>query len=140
MMPEAATAPEPRTGGERRARWRESLTWPVRILLGLLAAIFLAWLVLYITKGRFLKDTFVEIASERTGRQVKVGGDFNLYLNPFHIQFLAEDFAIANPPWARDDQLFEADRVELQVDVWKLIFGGGMRFRYLDIVRGDLAL
>jgi uncharacterized protein involved in outer membrane biogenesis len=121
-------------------RWRESLTWPLRILAGLAAALLLAWAVLFITKGRFLKDLFVDMASERTGRQVRVGGDFNLYLNPFHIQFLAEDIAIANPPWARDDQLFEAQRVELQVNIWRLIFGGGMRFRALDIVRGDIAL
>jgi AsmA family protein len=134
--PMAGRAPEPRP----KRTWRGSLTWPVRVLLGILAAIFLAWLVLYITKGRFLKDTFVDIASERTGRPVKVGGDFNLFLNPFHIQFLAEKIAVANPPWARDDQLFEADKVELQVNIWKLIFGGGMRFRYLDIVRGDIAL
>lgn len=134
--PTAADAPAPRP----RRSWREGLSWPVKVVLGLLAAIFLAWLLLYVTKGRFLKDTFVSIASDRAERPVKVGGDFNLYLNPFHIQFLAEDFAIANPPWARDDQLFEADRVEAQINIWQLIFGGEMRFRYLDIMRGDIAL
>lgn len=136
-VPEAGSAPP----AERSQRsWREGLTWPVKLILGLLLAVFLAWLVLYVTKGRFLKDTFVSIASERTGREVRVGGDFNLYLNPFHIQFLAEDIAIANPPWARDDQLFEAERVELQVNIWQLIFGGETRFRYLDVIRGDVAL
>ena len=139
MASEAPTAGRAPAARPKRT-WRESLTWPVRVVLGILAAIFLAWLLLYITKGRFLKDSFVDIASDRTGRPVKVGGDFNLYLNPFHIQFLAEDIAIANPPWARDDQLFEAERVELQVNIWKLIFGGETRFRYLDIVRGDIAL
>jgi len=133
------------TGGtpptdRRRLRWREGLTWPLRIVAGLLLAIFLAWLLLYVTKGRFLKDAFVSIASERTGRQVRVGGDFNLYLNPFHIQFRAEDIAVANPPWARDDRLFEAARVDARIDVWKLLFGQGLRFRDLDITRGDLAL
>ena len=132
--PTSGDAPAP------KRTWRESLTGPVKLLLGILAAIFLAWLILYVTKGRFLKDTFVDIASERAERPVTIGGDFNLYLNPFHIQFLAEDIAIANPPWARDDQLFEAERVELQVNIWRLIFGGEMRFRYLDIVRGDIAL
>jgi AsmA family protein len=132
----AGPAPAPRP----RDRWRESLTWPVKLIIGILLAIFLAWLVLFITKGRFLKDAFVSIASSRAERPVEIGGDFNLYLNPFHIQFLAEDIAVANPPWARDDQLFEAERVEAQINLWQLIFGGEMRFRYLDIVRGDVAL
>jgi len=133
----SAPSDAPRPAGRP---WREGLTWPLRILGGLAALLILAWAVLFVTKGRFLKGPFVGMATEWTGRQVRVGGDFNLYLNPIHIQFLAEDIAIANPPWARDDQLFEAERVELQVNLWRLIFGGGMRFRYLDIVRGDIAL
>lgn len=119
--------------------WRERLTWPVKLLLGILLAIFLAWLVLYITKGRFLKDSFVSIASDYTDRQVKVGGDFNLYLNPFHIQFLAEDISVSNPSWAKDPQLFDAKRVALQLNIWRLIFGE-RRFNYLELVDATVGL
>lgn len=123
-----------------KRRWRESLTWPVKLLLGILLAFFLAWLVLYITKGRFLKDSFVSIASDYTERQVRVGGDFNLYLNPFHIQFLAEDISVSNPAWAQDKQLFDADRVALQLNIWRLIFGGDKRFNYLELEGAQVGL
>lgn len=139
MASQAPTAGGPPAPRPKRT-WRESLTWPVKLLLGILLAIFLAWLVLYITKGRFLKDSFVGIASDYTERQVRVGGDFNLYLNPFHIQFLAEDISISNPAWAKDKQLFDADRVALQLNIWRLIFGGERRFNYLDLVNADIGL
>lgn len=136
QAPTAGDAPAPRP----KRTWRESLTWPVKLLLGILLAIFLAWLVLYITKGRFLKDSFVSIASDYTERQVRVGGDFNLYLNPFHIQFLAEDISVSNPAWAKDRQLFDADRVALQLNIWRLIFGGERRFNYVELVNADIGL
>lgn len=124
---------------DRKRDWRESLTWPVKLLLGILLAIFLAWLVLFITKGRFLKSSFVSIASDYTDRQVKVGGDFNLYLNPFHIQFLAEDISVSNPTWAKDKQLFDAKRVALQLNIWRLIFGE-RRFNYLELADATIGL
>lgn len=129
----------PRAAKER-PRWRQGLTWPLRILGAILLLIFLAWLILYITKGRFLKPTFVKLASQYTERQVQVGGDFNLYFNPFHIQFLAEDISISSPDWARDDKLFDADRVDLQLNIWKLIFGGNKRFNYLNLVNATAGL
>lgn len=138
MAEETATAAE-QSAPETKRDWRESLTWPVKLLIGILVAIFLAWLVLFITKGRFLKDSFVSIASNYTERQVKVGGDFNLYLNPFHIQFLAEDISISNPAWAKDRQLFDADRVALQLNIWRLIFGQ-QRFNYLELEGAEIGL
>jgi hypothetical protein len=56
----------------------------------LVGLIVLAWAVLFITKGRFLKHAFEHLASRYTGREVKVAGDFNLYLNPINTAFLAE--------------------------------------------------
>ncbi len=138
MASDPTTVPAETPPREKRD-WRESLTWPVKLLLGILLAIFLAWLVLYITKGRFLKETFVSIASDYTERQVRVGGDFNLYLNPFHIQFLAEDITVSNPAWAKDKQLFDADRVALQLNIWQLIFGN-QRFNYIDLQGAQIGL
>ena len=108
------------------------------ILATLFGLFILAYVVLFVTKGRFLKDPFVNFTSRYTERTVRVGGDFQLYLNP-HIKFLAEDIAIANPPWARDDQLFEARLVDLKMNVWRLIFGQ-QRFNFLRLDRADIAL
>lgn len=99
---------------------------------------FLLWLVLYITKGSFLKGPFVNIASRQMERTVKVGGEFQLYLNP-HVRFLAEDISIANPPWAKDDALFEARRVSAELSLWHLLVGK-RRFRHLELDHADIAL
>ena len=140
MTEAGSIAAEPPAGPQPKWNWRNRPTWPVKLLLGTLLAFFLAWLVLYITKGRFLKETFVSYASDYTERRVRVGGDFNLYLNPFHIQLLAEDISVSNPVWAKDEKLFDADRVALQLNIWRLIFGGEKRFNYLDLANADIGL
>src|SRR3546814_17387101 len=63
---------------------------------GIIAAIVLVWAVLYITKGRVLKDPVERIASRLTGRTVNVEGDFQLYFNPIDIKFLAEGLTVSN--------------------------------------------
>ncbi|MBD3814042.1 MAG: AsmA family protein, partial [Betaproteobacteria bacterium] len=62
--------------------WLEGRPRPLRIAIRtvvlVLLALFLAWLVLFVTKGRFLKHPFESIASSTLEREVTVGGDFNL--------------------------------------------------------------
>ncbi len=94
-----------------------------RLLAGILILLFVAWLVLYVTKGRFLKHPFEKFASSELQRPVTVAGDFNLYFAPFNVAFLAEKISIANPPWADDRQFFTAQRVALQLRTWPLLFG-----------------
>ena len=77
-----------------RARWRK-LPLPVKILLGILGFLFAIWLILFITKGRFLKRPFEQIVGSRLERDVRVGGDFQLYFAPFTIKLLAEKARIA---------------------------------------------
>ncbi len=118
---------------------RRPWLWPLRIVAGVLALLFAAWLVLYVTKGRFLKDTVVGIAETRMHRDISVGGDFNLYFNPFHIQFLAEDLSVANPAWAKDKQLLTAKRVAFQLNLWRLI-GGKRVFNTLELRDASVGL
>ncbi|MGP1282023.1 MAG: AsmA family protein [Parasphingopyxis sp.] len=119
---------------------------PKRVVRGLLYAItgffavlLLAWFILYVTKGSFLKQPFERIVSAQLDREVRVGGDFHLYLNPIDIQFLAEDMTIANPGWAESETLFKADRIASRVATLPLIFGS-RRVRWLELVNGDIAL
>ena len=86
----------------RRNRWRVT---SLRLLLGLLAIVFAIWLILFITKGRFLKSPFENLVSKFSERQVSVGGDFQLYFAPFDIKFLAEDMRVSNPKWASQPSL-----------------------------------
>ena len=127
---------EPDQHPARRARaWRIARN----VALGVLAAIFAVWLVLYITKGRFLRGPFESIASRMTNRQVSVGGDFQLYFDPFDIKFLAERIRVSNPSWATRPNLFEARRVETRIPPLSLIFGR-RRARFLDLIGGRVDL
>ena len=69
----------------------------VATLVGL---IVLAWFILFVTKGRFLKPTFESVASRWTGRQVQVAGDFNFYFDIIDARFKADGLSISNPGWA----------------------------------------
>lgn len=103
----------------------------VAVLATLIGLFILAYVVLYVTKGRFLKSTFESYASDFADRGVRVGGDFQLYLNP-HIKFLAEDLQVDNPAWAKDRQLFVAQRIDSEIGIWDLI-RGERRVRFLDL-------
>lgn len=112
--------------------------WLWRGVAAVLALLLAAYVILYVTKGRFLKHPFERYASSTAGRAVTVGGDFQLYLNP-HVKFLAEDLAVANPAWARDDMLFKARLIDLELGFWRLLFGE-QRYRYVRLDQGVFGL
>jgi uncharacterized protein involved in outer membrane biogenesis len=130
-----ADSPSPDMPVRRWSPWRIARN----VLLGLLALIFLAWLVLYITKGRFLKHPFERTVAAQTHRQVKVAGDFQLYFDPINIHFVAEGMTISNPDWASKDNLFQAKRIDTRISTFPLIFGN-RRVKWLGVVDGALDL
>ena len=104
-----------------------------------LVAIALVWTVLYITRGRFLKAPAERIATQLTGREVKVAGDFQLYFWIVNIRFLAEGLSIANPPWAENRHLFRARLIEGSLSLFPLMVGE-RRFRWLRLNGSNIAL
>ena len=92
-------------------------------IVTLIGLVVLAWAILFVTRGRFLKPTFVKYASKYADRQVTVGGDFQLYFAPFHLKFLAQGLTLANPAWAHDRQLFTARLIDTELSTWDLLFG-----------------
>lgn len=127
-----AATPAPRRG------WRR-LPLPVRILILVIGTIFALWLILFITKGRFLKRPFEQIASRMISRPVTVGGDFQLYFRPISIKFLAEKIRVGNPRWASKDHLFAADLVDARISTVRLIFGH-RQINWLELRNGDVDL
>jgi len=111
---------------------------PIKIVFGVLFAIFLVWAILFITKGRFLKGTFERYASSAAGRPVTVGGDFQLYFAPINIKFLAERLAVGNPSWRRG-QFFTADKIDTRIAVFPLIIGE-RRVNWMELAGGKLDL
>jgi uncharacterized protein involved in outer membrane biogenesis len=101
--------------------------------------VILAWSVLFITKGRFLKPYFERYVSEQTHRQVRVAGDFQLYLNPIDVKFRAEGMTISNPAWAKKKNFFESKVIDTNIATIPLIFGD-RRVNWLNLMNGNLDL
>ncbi|OAN51922.1 AsmA family protein [Sphingobium sp. TCM1] len=135
-MADAAPSPPPpgwRDHARRgRDRWRR-LPLAVRVLLWIIGLILALWLILFITKGRFLKAPFERVMTGQLERQVRVGGDFELYFAPIAIKFRAEGLRIANRPWASRPDLFHADLIDMRIAPLSLIFGDRYRLPWLEL-------
>ncbi|WP_156678045.1 AsmA family protein [Sphingomonas profundi] len=120
-----APPPEPRRPASPAGRdpARTAVATGVSILAVLIGLLFLVWLVLFITKGRFLKPTFERIASSATERRVRVAGDFQFYFDFIDIKFLADGLTVSNPAWAPRPNFFESRHIETRVKTFPLIFG-----------------
>lgn len=134
---QATFAPPP----PRRSAVSSAVAWVVSILATLIGLIFLAWLVLFVTKGRFLKHSFEKYVSSYAGRDVRVAGDFNLYFDPIDIKFLAEGLTMANPAWASKPNLFASKLIDTRIATIPLLFGQ-QKIEWINLVDGaaDLEL
>lgn len=133
--PAVEPSPPPAVAERRRRTWRIVRN----VLLTILGLIVAIWLVLYITKGRFLKHPFERFVGGQTHRPVTVAGDFQLYFAPFRIKFVAEKMTIANPAWATRPYLFQAERIDTRIAPLSLIWGK-RRLYWLDLVNGAVDL
>ncbi|MET0268855.1 MAG: AsmA family protein [Sphingomonas sp.] len=120
--PDAPPGSAPRPAG-RRDPGRTLVAAVVSVLAVMIGLLVLAWLVLYITKGRFLKPTFERFASSASERRVRVAGEFQLYFNPIDIKFVADGLTVSNPAWAPRPNFFESRHIETRVKTFPLIFG-----------------
>lgn len=93
------------------------------ILTTVVGLIVLAWAVLYITKGRFLKHPFERIVGSYSNRTVTVGGDFQLYFDPIDLKFRAENMTIDNPAWAGPRKFYQGRLIDARVRTFASIFG-----------------
>jgi len=134
-----APSPPPEPTHKRDLGTR-TLAVGISVLATLIGLLLMAWLVLFVTKGRFLKHTFERIASYHTGRTVKVAGDFNLYLDPVATKFLAEGLTISNPSWASKPNLFQAKLLDARIDTLSFLFSDRSRIHWINLQNGDADL
>lgn len=111
---------------------RNSVPRPLRWVIYLLLVLAVLWLIQYVTKGRFLKGTFQRVASSMLGREVSVGGDFQLYLDPLTIKFVADDMTIANPRWVGRRYLLDSRHIDARIATFRLLFGERL-FKRLNV-------
>ncbi|MBH1997796.1 MAG: AsmA family protein [Sphingomonadaceae bacterium] len=109
------------------------------VAIGLLGTLFVVWLILFVTKGRFLKHPFERTVGAIINRSVEVKGDFQLYFAPLQIKFYAENFTISNPVWASRRNLFAATRIDTRIAPLSLIFGK-RRLYWLNLTDGMIDL
>jgi len=112
----------------------------IAVVASIIGLILLAWSILFITKGRFLKHPFERIVGKLTERQVSVTGDFQLYFNPIHLKFYAEGMTISNPYWANARPFFTAKTVESDIATLSLIFGKRKTAEWLSLEEGHVDL
>jgi hypothetical protein len=103
-----------------RARWPRILR---NVALGVIAGIAALWLILYVTKGSFLKPLFERVAGAQTRRIVTVDHGFELYFDPFDIHFAAQGLRISNPDWATKPDLLAARSIDARISPLSLVFG-----------------
>jgi len=108
-------------------RHRDPANWALAagfaIVATIVGLIVLAWSILFVTKGRFLKPSFESIASRMTERQVRVAGDFQFYFDIIDARFVADGLTIANPEWAPRPNFFEGRHIAARVDTIAMLFG-----------------
>ncbi len=124
---------------KRKELGSNALALGLSVLGTIVGLILLAWAILFVTKGRFLKPYFESYLTGQLQREVKVGGDFQLYFNPIDIKFRAERMTIANPAWASKKNFFESDLVDTNIATIPLIFGN-RRINWIDLLDGDFHL
>ncbi|HEX8412864.1 MAG TPA: AsmA family protein, partial [Sphingomicrobium sp.] len=93
------------------------------VLTSVLGLIVLAWSVLYITKGRFLKHTFESVAGRMSEREIRVAGDFQFYFDPIDLKFRAEGLTVSNPAWAGPRPFFTSKLIDTRIATFASIFG-----------------
>ena len=135
----ATTAPGPAAPTAAPPRAHRIARAAARVALGIVAVLFAIWLVLFVTKGRFLKHPFESVAGRLTNRTVTVGGDFQLYFSPLRLTFYAEKLSVSNPGWATRPYLFTAGRIDSRIAPLSLLFGK-RRFHWLDLTDGAVDL
>ncbi len=121
-VPAPSPAPLP-TRHRTPSRWDAPLGIGLSILACLIGLILLAWAILFVTKGRFLKHRFESIASSLSQRRIRVAGDFQLYFDPINIKFVADGITVSNPDWATKPNFLTADHVDTRISTFRAIFG-----------------
>jgi uncharacterized protein involved in outer membrane biogenesis len=92
--------------------------------IGIAVLVLLTALVLFVVFGLgTLKGPITSAVTSATGRELLIEGDFKPVWTWLHPRFRAEKVSYANPEWASEDWMFQADAVEVTVRLLPLLIG-----------------
>src|SRR3954469_18192777 len=92
--------------------------------VGLAVLVLLTAFVLFVVFGLgTLKGPITKAVSNATGRELIIDGKLKPVWSWVHPRFRAEKVRFANPEWADEDWLFQADAVEASVRILPLLMG-----------------
>jgi AsmA protein len=92
--------------------------------VGLAVLVLLTAMVLFVVFGLgTLKGPITRTVTNATGRELLIEGQFKPVWTWLHPRFRAEKVSYANPDWATEDYLFQADAVEISIKVLPLLIG-----------------
>ena len=96
-----------------------ALKWTGGIILALVVA-----LALFVAFGlSTLKGPIERAVSKASGRELRIEGAFKPVWTWVHPRFRAEKVSYANPDWASEDYMFQADAVEVSIALAPLLAG-----------------
>ena len=96
-----------------------ALRWTGGIILALIVA-----LALFVAFGlSTLKGPIERAVSKASGRELRIEGTFKPVWTWVHPRFRAEKVSYANPDWAGEDYMFQADAVEVSIELLPLLAG-----------------
>lgn len=92
--------------------------------VGLAVLVLLTALVLFAVFGLgTLKGPITKAVTSASGRELVIDGELKPVWSWVHPRFRAEKIRYANPDWADEDWMFQADAVEVSVKLWPLLVG-----------------
>jgi uncharacterized protein involved in outer membrane biogenesis len=110
--------------------------WTVGIFLVLVVS---AVAVVFFTGFNALRGPAMRIATEKTGRELVIGGDFKPVWSWIHPRVRLENVTFANPDWAQEDYLLKAEAIEITISGLNL-FRGRLTLPEVHLVRPEINL
>jgi uncharacterized protein involved in outer membrane biogenesis len=125
-------APSPRSRFALRA-----LTRTRALVLGALAACLLVLALLF--QWNWLRGSIERIVTWQTGRSFEIAGDLDVDLGRV-TTLRANALSFGNAPWSKVPVMAAADRAELSVEIWPLLFKRETRITDIRLTKPHLRL
>ncbi len=119
-----------------RPRWRRP-SRRTSIILGVVVAAVIIFLILF--DWNWLKGPIERQVSARTGREFRIHGNLDVDLGRVTV-IKADALQFGNATWSKERTMAAAQRAEMGIEVWPLIFKRQVRIPEIRLVKANLRL